>query len=698
MPLPVPFAAKPFAAKPFAAMSSAAMSSSATSSAGSPFATKPFATTPFAATSSAAMSSYGTSSAANPFATKPFAAMSSAAASSAAVTASAAKRASAAKSSTTATSSTAFPDAGAAPSSGKRKDVSGGQSESTTRATATSMNAKAGKKKSGTKIRRRALALASQYLVSSEGYDLWKKMMTEERGVVMALHAYGCRGKSCSSSSGGSSSRWTHLCERGASKAAAQHFLLLVLLVASEADSAPRFAEGVMHASIVNGGDVSDFRYYAFQVVLFYEGSLMCGGSIIAPSYILTAAHCVDDNFNRTNITGPYYHEQLNTDPNADSNYYDVGVANADKEEASRVRAAEVWIHKDYTTSSVEFDQYFRTSSDYAILRLERPLAFSDKIRSIALSPDDSGLKIGDDLTASGWGRILSGGVLPFQLQTVTVDHIPNLCALNFSNQGYDSGAWFDKAVMICAGCQGRGLGVCNGDSGGPLTVLSSQGGCPVQFGTASWNSGGCAMGLSVFGRVSKAVPWIEYIVKQPVRSTVTLSPTHKCDNCIENNHPAARECKRASMYNLQLCDVSSRLASSFILMQPRCEGGKHKLKAYINFHRGFPGAPKARKQQLQRGYVFFLRSYRGPGNGVVTLVHHNTTVVKINTPLKKPHFGGNPPAATRFNSLEGAWVYRWPGCSSHHTYAALYVLSEGPKGNPKYYQISIPVGKVPPP
>ncbi|GBG92312.1 hypothetical protein CBR_g55081 [Chara braunii] len=182
------------AANPFAATSSYA-----TSSAASPFATKPFA-----ATSSAATSSYATSSAANPFATKrfaanPFAATSSSAASSAAATASAAKRASAsaAKSSTTATCSTAFPDAGAAPSSDKGMDVSGGQSESTTRSTtratttATPMNAKAGKKESGTKIRGRALALASPYLVSSEGYDRWKKMMKEERGVLMALRADG---------------------------------------------------------------------------------------------------------------------------------------------------------------------------------------------------------------------------------------------------------------------------------------------------------------------------------------------------------------------------------------------------------------------------------------------------------------------------------------------------------------------------
>ncbi|GBG73770.1 hypothetical protein CBR_g17110 [Chara braunii] len=187
----LPTCAKPFAATSSAATSSSATSSYAKSSAASPFATTLFATTSFAATPSAA-----TSSAANPFVTKPFAATSSSAASSAAVMASAAKRASAAKSSTTAMSSTAFPDAGVAPSSDKRKDVSGGQSESTM----TLMHAKTGKK-SGTKIRGRALAPASPYLVSSEGYDQWKKMMEEwgqwkkmmeEWGVVIALRSYGC--------------------------------------------------------------------------------------------------------------------------------------------------------------------------------------------------------------------------------------------------------------------------------------------------------------------------------------------------------------------------------------------------------------------------------------------------------------------------------------------------------------------------
>ncbi|GBG81733.1 hypothetical protein CBR_g33912 [Chara braunii] len=504
-------------------------------------------------------------------------------------------------------------------------------------------------------------------------------------------------------------------------------FFFFVFLVVLSVPSRPKLAEARVQATVVNGREVTDYRYYGFQVVLFYEGTLKCGASIIAPSYVLTAAHCVDQgsistptfSFIPSSVPSPLpprsrenprHHRNLTTDPDADADYYDIGYGSADKDESKRVRASEVWIHKGYIRN--ETYQRVRVSNNYAILKLVKPLPFSDNVRSISLSPDDSLLEIGDDLTVSGWGSVLTGGPYPNKLKSVTVDHLPNICAIKYSNRGYYGTyqkVWFDKAEMICAGCQAGGTGGCTKDSGGPLTAKSSRGGCPVQVGLGNWERLGLGLGLGsgcaeennpdVYARVSNAVSWIESVVRQPVRSTVVVSATDQCDNCIGNQHPTVADCQRADKYDLQLCDMQARLASAFVLEEPRCNGGKHKLKAYLNFHRGFPAAPAAKREQLKQGYVFFLRTDKGSGRSIVMLPRHgNTTTfkgVRINTPLKKPQFAGNPPTAVRFDTKEGAWIYRWPGCSSQHTYAALYVLDMG-SGKPKYYQISIAVGKVP--
>jgi len=54
------------------------------------------------------------------------------------------------------------------------------------------------------------------------------------------------------------------------------------------------------------GGEDADIKDYPWQVALFgvdengYITHQMCGGSIIDPYWILTAAHCVQDNAHKT--------------------------------------------------------------------------------------------------------------------------------------------------------------------------------------------------------------------------------------------------------------------------------------------------------------------------------------------------------------------------------------------------------------
>ncbi|GBG58824.1 hypothetical protein CBR_g225 [Chara braunii] len=400
--------------------------------------------------------------------------------------------------------------------------------------------------------------------------------------------------------------------------------------------------------------------------------------------------------------------------------------------ELRTVRVLEVWIPRDYVYLDTQTPggRIFRLSSDLAIAKLAEPLAFSDNVAAIPLSGDESHLRHGSDLTASGWGSILGSGDLapghlPQQLQFVTLDHLSDVCDRMYNNDQYtllgNSSTWYSRREMLCAGCEMGGSGTCNGDSGGPLNIRSS-GGCPVQVGVTSFGNHErdvCDLTTfpSVFARVSHLLPWIEHVVGQPVRSTVVPQPTTHCENCLGNDNPAGRECEQAQEYGMHKCVVQSLLASSFILTKPRCnKEGKHRLMAYINFHRGFQNAPEVVKNRMKQGFVFFLRSDQGPGNGILRIpssyfCHGDRMTCPqseelINTPLTNPQllpasgngYGVAHPAKVRFNKDKGGWLHWSPGCSPQHTYAALYVLVSKESGHPVYLQISLPVGRVPPP
>jgi trypsin len=81
----------------------------------------------------------------------------------------------------------------------------------------------------------------------------------------------------------------------------------------------------------------------------------------------------------------------------------------------------------------------------------------------------------------SGWGRLISGGIFPSQLQAVEV-YITSRAACNSAYVDYGG----ITANMICAGVSGGGKDSCQGDSGGPLFA----GGQLV--GIVSWGVG-CA-------------------------------------------------------------------------------------------------------------------------------------------------------------------------------------------------------------
>ena len=264
--------------------------------------------------------------------------------------------------------------------------------------------------------------------------------------------------------------------------------VLAALLVAAGARAAPaRRTEPF----IVGGAPVAaeDGVPWAAKLFVFSGGALrgQCTGSLIGDRWVLTAAHCVTD------VDGP--------DPTAFLPGMVVravlGRADLAAPGADVVDSVNAFVFSTWDPG--------RARDDVALVELSRPVPE----RAIPLMrPDQARLAAPGTLGSSaGWGLVGDGAVqAPLALQAVTLPLLSDAaCAAAYPPGAPDVPA-YDPSAHLCAGPPGGGAGVCNGDSGGPLSVPDGLGGA-VLAGVTSWSRGCAAPGSpSVFARVTTYV------------------------------------------------------------------------------------------------------------------------------------------------------------------------------------------------
>ncbi|XP_050075954.1 brachyurin-like [Anopheles maculipalpis] len=238
---------------------------------------------------------------------------------------------------------------------------------------------------------------------------------------------------------------------------------------------------------IVNGEEAvpGQFPYQIALLSNFAAGGGLCGGTVITNNYILTAAHCVVDGngalaTDGTAILGA--HNRITNEPTQQRiGFVQSGVS----------------VHPNYNAALIR--------NDIATVRLNTPAVFNDRVQPIALpARSDSRTFAGLIGTASGFGR--TSDALPGASDVLMFTNNPVM-----TNAACIS-AWNIILVSdqnVCLDATG-GRSVCNGDSGGPLTV--QDGGNSLEIGIASFVSAqGCASGIpSVWVRVSFYRDFIE--------------------------------------------------------------------------------------------------------------------------------------------------------------------------------------------
>ncbi|HZF93880.1 MAG TPA: serine protease [Allosphingosinicella sp.] len=205
-----------------------------------------------------------------------------------------------------------------------------------------------------------------------------------------------------------------------------------------------------------------------------------CGGSLIAPNVVLTAAHCLDRGTRAEQV--------------------DVlaGTVNLNQG-GERVHATRIVLHPRY-------NRPVRSNNDIALLFLERSLTTGTIAAADAQADALVEAAVANPPTMSrvtGWGQTASQSDPPL-LQTVDVPIVPrSRCRHPLS---YGASRITDN--MICAGFNEGERDSCQGDSGGPLTIAS--GSRRALVGVVSFGAG-CAEPnkFGVYTRVANYTRWI---------------------------------------------------------------------------------------------------------------------------------------------------------------------------------------------
>ena len=295
---------------------------------------------------------------------------------------------------------------------------------------------------------------------------------------------------------------------------------------------------------IIGGHDAPRGRYEYIVSLQAESGKHTCGGTLIAPDIVLSAAHCYG-SFTRVSI----------------------GLHNFSIDRSYEIYSVTTDIpHPKYQYSEDNTD----VSYDFLLIKLSQPVAKFDPVRLNRKKSIPQ--KKGDPLVVMGWGTIdTDGTIMSPHLQEVVLKYLPNdTCK---TSRGWIDGVLYSYASfvqdsMLCAWDEGKDA--CVGDSGGPIIVSGDDAATDVQVGVVSYGVGCASPDFpGIYSRLSDQMEWIDKWV-----CNLSINPPAEfgCPSVIEaptipESRPVERLVPVAAPYTLSrvLVPLSAAIAGAMV-------------------------------------------------------------------------------------------------------------------------------------
>jgi secreted trypsin-like serine protease len=244
--------------------------------------------------------------------------------------------------------------------------------------------------------------------------------------------------------------------------------------------------------AIVGGKDAPQGTYDAVAQVTI-GGSASCGGTLIAPTWVLSAGHC-------GSITGGILGTPIGWPPGVV--VATLGTTRRDGVGGQRIGVDRIVLSPAYLATS---------GNDVSLLHLEAP-ARPASVQVVGTNGADL-WKTGTVATIAGFGVTSDGGQMP---ATMKIADVPIVADATCDAAYPDS---FESRTQMCAGYPQGGVDTCQGDSGGPLFVRDGAGALKVA-GVTSYGDGCAKPGkYGIYARVAGAAlrDWVRATVPSAI-------------------------------------------------------------------------------------------------------------------------------------------------------------------------------------